>query len=796
MNKLLVSVFVFFSLQLSAQIKITGKIITNDNKPLEFAEIIVLNKDSMGIKSELTNEDGTFLLNIPKGLYTMQVRQFNKIFFSKIMDSQMDMNLGEIKVDHVAGELQSVIIEVKDKLIERKLDRLVFNVENSIKATGGDALDVLKIAPGVSVQNEKITMIGKNTLSVMIDDKIVQLSESELANYLQSIPADLIKSIEVITTPPAKYDATGSSGYVNIKLKKNEKNAWSALIGSAYLQRVYGDGSVLGNFSYNKNKLNFSSSLNYKNGSKYVSQYQYSYFNDGLWATNFPYKTKYYKLNGTLSLDYQLTSRWAIGSQFLLNQTGLASTLNSQTTVSDYEYNETIRFLQSHGKEIENPEIKSLNLYNEFKIDSLGRKIIINLDRFYFNNDDATSYIGTSFIKTPYSQKYFTGENTNSQNIVNLSGKLDVEFPMKLLVLNFGVKVSNSTATNGISYFNSGIIDSMISGYSLAKNRFEYSENVEVLYLSANKKINSSWESQAGLRMESTQTEAFAVDLNMGTKNNYIKFFPTAYLSYTPTDHSRFIFSYSRRINRPAFYRLNPNVFYVTPFQTIEGNPFLQPAFIDNLELIYTYRKLESKLYMSYEDNLVSQIPIADPTTNIIRFTNENCVNTQRYGISENYIYDKLKWWTSNNSVDFNYAISKTSLLILQKEQKAFNSRISTSNDFALNSSKTILFNVSYWYRFVGIEGIYKKQAMSSLSFAIQYLLLDKDLKISLKGSDLFRAENDKGSSTVNGIYQEFKYYYDTQSVMLSLSYKIGNKKIKTNQRDAGNIEERRRTGN
>ena len=129
MNKLLVSVFVFFSLQLSAQIKITGKIITNDNKPLEFAEIIVLNKDSMGIKSELTNEDGTFLLNIPKGLYTMQVRQFNKIFFSKIMDSQMDMNLGEIKVDHVAGELQSVIIEVKDKLIERKLDRLVFVLE-------------------------------------------------------------------------------------------------------------------------------------------------------------------------------------------------------------------------------------------------------------------------------------------------------------------------------------------------------------------------------------------------------------------------------------------------------------------------------------------------------------------------------------------------------------------------------------------------------------------------------------------------------------------------------------------
>ena len=306
--------------------------------------------------------------------------------------------------------------------------------------------------------------------------------------------------------------------------------------------------------------------------------------------------------------------------------------------------------------------------------------------------------------------------------------------------------------------------------------------------------MGGHWETQFGLRMEATQTKTFAANLNQSTKNNYIKFFPTAYLSYVPNANSTFSFSYSKRIDRPRFYDLNPNLYFINPFQTIEGNPFLQPAFIDNTELTYAYKKLESKLYFSYEDNSFSQIPIADPNTNFIRFTNENYIDTKRFGISENYAFDKFKWWTSNNAVDLSYAISKSSLTIT-KARKGLNSRISTNNDFILNTNKTVLFNISYWYSFPGIIGIYKTNTMSSMSIAIQYLLLSKDLKISLKGNDLFRTEKDIIRSTVNGVYQEGHYYYDTQSVQFAASYKFGNKKIKVTKRETGNQEERSRTG-
>lgn len=127
--------------------------------------------------------------------------------------------------------------------------------------------------------------------------------------------------------------------------------------------------------------------------------------------------------------------------------------------------------------------------------------------------------------------------------------------------------------------------------------------------------------------------------------------------------------------------------------------------------------------------------------------------------------------------------------------QNGFNSRLSTNNDFNLNTSKTVLFNVSYWYSFPGVEGIYTNKEMSSFSLAFQYLLWNKDLKISIRGTDIFKTEKIKRSSVVNGVYQEGKNYYDNQSFQLALSYKIGNKKSTPKQRTTGNEEERSRTG-
>jgi hypothetical protein len=797
MKKSILLLFVLLSSILSAQIKITGKVTTKDNNPVEFAEIILISKDSTAIKSELTNEKGDFILDVQRGVYKLQIRQANKIIASKNIELNADLDLGSIEVDNVI-QLESVVVVGRKKLIERKVDRLVFNVENSINAAGGDALEALRITPGIKMQNDNIAIIGKSSLLVMIDDKIIQLSEEDLANYLKSIPSDVIKSIEVINTPPAKYEASGNSGLVNIKLKKAKKDSWNALIGSTFLQRTYSDGTAMGSFNYNKNKLSVSSSINYKNGTRYVHQDNYTYFPDGLWHTSEPDKEKYVRINGKIGIHYQISSKWIMGSQFLYNNNESENTESPFTSTCDYTTGLLNRYLKSDGKEVQNPNIKSLSFYNEFKLDTLGRKITINLDYFNFNNKDVRTYKGISVIKfpLPHSEKYFAGINNNSQGINNLSCKLDIDYPIKWATLSFGSKISNSKTHNDIFSFNSGLVDKSISDFPLSQNKFEYTENVQAVYVSGNKKINDHWESQLGLRMEATQTKTFTESLNQSTKSDYLKFFPTAYLSYKPNDNSTFTFSYSKRIDRPQFYDLNPNVTFLNPFQTIEGNPFLQPAFIDNLELTYTYKKLESKFYFSDEDDMFNEIPITDPDTKLIRFAIDNFINTQRYGISENYVFDKFKWWTSTNAFDINYSISKSSLAITQSQQKGFNSTISTNNDFSFNSNRTLLFNVNYWYSFPGNDGFYKNKAMSSLSVAIQYLLLNKDLTISLKGSDIFRTEVININSRVNNVYNEGRYYRDKQAFQFSISYKFGNKKNKVEQRETGNEEERSRTGN
>ena len=167
----------------------------------------------------------------------------------------------------VETQIQEVEILAKKKLIERKVDRLVFNVENSISATGGDALDALKVTPGLKVQNDQISMIGKGNMLVLINDRPTQLSGDDLISYLKTLKSDEIKKIEVITNPPSKYTAEGNSGVLNIITKNAKKNTWNSTIRSVYQQATYATGSIGGNFNLQKNKLTFSSSINYLNGS-------------------------------------------------------------------------------------------------------------------------------------------------------------------------------------------------------------------------------------------------------------------------------------------------------------------------------------------------------------------------------------------------------------------------------------------------------------------------------------------------------------------------------------------------
>lgn len=295
--------------------------------------------------------------------------------------------------------------------------------------------------------------------------------------------------------------------------------------------------------------------------------------------------------------------------------------------------------------------------------------------------------------------------------------------------------------------------------------------------------------------MEATQTQSF-VEKSGAIENKYLKFFPTFYLVYTINDNSSLNLNYSKRISRPGFANLNPNIFFSNPFQSQRGNPLLRPAFIDNIDLNYRFKDLESKLYVSFSNNLFAGIDIIDPAAETVISGTENYLDTQRYGVYESYSFTKFKWLESSFSLDVNYAVSKSRVAITEQKQEGFNSSVSLDNQFTLNTKKTVLFFANYWYDFPGINGIYKNKATSNLSVGFQYLLLDKNLKISLNGNDIFKTAGPCTRATVNNVLNKTAMYLDSRNLQLSVSYKFGNSKIRVQQRQAGNQEERRRTGN
>ncbi len=795
-NTLILLLF-FIAHTVVAQVQLTGTLIDQEaQQPIEFAEVVLTTNDGKNPIGTITDATGAFTIAVETGVqYTLQVFYVGEELHQQAVTIAADTDLGTIQVQK-AQQLDEVIIAAKKKLIERKIDRLVFNVESSTKASEGDALEVLKVTPGVRVQNDNITMIGKSNMRVMINNKMVQLSEEDLANFLRSVSSEDIKNIEVITTPPAKYEAAGNSGLINITLKQAKQDSWNAQLKSYFRQRRFASGSVGGSFNFNKNGFSVASSVNYRDGDYYQEQDDYAFFPDGVWHTASPFKANVSGLNARIDLAYTITPSWSMGAQYLYNSTNYAVTDAPITTVRDNNTNAVLRSLESDGTMDLSPEIHSLNYNNEIKLDTLGRNIVINLDYFTYNNPDTKTYDGNSVINTPPLEQFYRGINTNEQDVTNYSGKIDVDYPTTWAKFSFGGKLSTSTSLNDIVFFNSGLVDSPVTALPLASNDFEYNEDIQAAYVSMNKKIGEKWEAQLGLRFEATQTNSASDNLNLDFDNDYEQLFPTAYLSYQATDNATLALNYSKRIKRPSFFELNPNIYFVNPFQTIEGNAFLQPAFIDNVELTHTYKNFVTKAYFSYEDEMFSQVPLPNASTNVIRFTNENFINTHRFGISENYTFDKISWWSSNNSFDINYSVSEFTLEQDEEDQKGVNATFSTYNDITLNSDKTVLLGVNYWYAFPGVNGIFDTKSASSFSLSLQWLLMNKDLSISLRGDDLFKSSAERTETTVNGVFQTARYYYDSRYFQLSVSYKFGNKDIKAKRHATGNKEEKGRTGN
>lgn len=752
------------------QINISGIVQDSDKQPLEYSEIALYKKaDSILVKRALSDVSGKFTVTAAPGEYTLKINYPGKVFFYKNISVSQNINLGIIQIENKSKELREVVVSGKKKLIERKIDRLVFNVENSIASQGMDATEALNNTPMVRVdKNNGISIVGKSGVSVMVNERMINLSGSELVNYLQSLRSDNISKIEVITTPPAKYEAQGNSGIINIVLKKNPNLGWSGNLSSTYVRKSLNGYLNNAVFNYQSSRLSASLKLrHYDREKKSIErtsvESQNSIFsvdnrvdmNDGLGA-NF-------------SLDYKLTDKSKIGVIYDFGRGHVNMDINNSSIYKTGQTPDSL--LTTYAEHRYKIPANMLNLYYDLKLDSTGKTLSISGN--YFSNIQEN---GINFKTLNTNSLQSTTIRNYSKIDYNIwSGQADLTLPYKWAKLETGAKYTLFKNSSDIQYFNFLNNDYVINPAN--SNLFDYKEQNLAGYISLEKDFNEKWSAKAGLRYEYSIIEGILPATQTKTKNNYGKLFPSMYVSYTPDKDNVFSANYSRRINRPFFRALNPYRWYSNTYTYAEGNPLLQPSYNDNVELGYSYKNtLSFTLYNQYGRNNYGQVVEFDNGYKITSY--QNYYNENNTGLTINYFDTFFKIWET--SINVNAYYTKTKGLLPQiVGQESFSVYYTINNTISLNKSKTLYLLMNFWQTFPYNKGNSLIKGSYEFAPGVKMSFLDKKLQFSAIANDVFKSDRGRGYTTYSNSITTFDNYYDARTLTLSLTYNFGNNKVK-----------------
>lgn len=688
---------------------------------------------------------------------------------------------GQVKDTANVNKIEAVAVNGKKALVERKVDRLVYNVQNSMLSQGSSGTEVLAATPLLKVDENKglLAIAGKNGVSVMVNDRMLNLSGTELINYLRNLRSENILKIEVITTPPAKYEAQGNSGIINIVLKKNQNLGWSGYLTTNYNQKTYAGFSSVAGINYQNEKLKTSVKVqgydadkrsveNYKiiGQNSSVSRDDRRDMNDGL------------GLNA--SFDYSVSKNANLGLVYDISKGHSDMNINSEQSY----FTNNIKTLQTatDSKHRSTFTSQMMNLYFDQKFGEHKLSLGAN---YYGNLPDNNVNFTTRNLADNSAQIV---RNLSSVDYKIYSGQADLTLNLKKIQMETGAKYSQFSNNSDISYFNltngNYIIDPSRS------NLFDYNEKNYAAYLSFSKDFSEKWSAKAGVRYEYTQTSGYSPTTQSASENNYGKFFPTAYLSYKASENNQFSINYSRRINRPYFRALDPFRWYSNPNTYYAGNPSLQPSFNHNIEFNYIFKnKFSANLYYQRTSNNFDQISFLDGKE--ITSTFYNYYNQDNYGLNLNYTDTFFKIWESNISTSFSYNETQiTQFNAVPKNGQSF--YFSSNNTFQLNKAKTFFLFLNYWQNLPSRDGYTSVRNRGSFDAGIKMSLVEKALQINLSVSDIFKQSGYKGDMYFADNTQSFNNYWDARRMTLSITYTFGNQKIKSNNR-AINFEEKNR---
>lgn len=805
MKHILFSFLCFLTVSAFAQRQVKGIVNNEKGEPIDGATVVLYKvSDTAMDRISVTENDGSFVVEPSEAN-----KYFAEITFVGMQSYQTQpidlrqgiVDLGKITLSAASQTLEGVVVTARKPMIERKLDKLVVNVESSISASTGSALELLEKAPGVDVDKDgNISMRGKSGVLVLIDDRPTHMSAADLANYLKTLPASSLQQLEIMTNPSAKYDASGNSGIINIKTKQIRKYGFNgnAALNGSYADRTRGSAAV--NLNYRKNNINlftnYSRSFgNFWNRSDLVRTFlegprheivaqfdQVARNTSDFTSNNAKVGMDYYAGKNTVA-GVVLTGYFADRTTHIKSRSALKDAGGSVETVLD-------------ASNIVNGATDnfSVNTNLRHSFDSTGKKLTADLDYIRYNQAgnlrSATNYFDADgSVKKPSS--LLLG---NTPSVIQIySGKADFSVPTRRVgVFETGIKVSAVKTDNDAVYKNRTDKGDEID-FSKS-NRFLYDETISAAYGSWSYQLKK-WGFQAGLRAEHTTSKG----QQLGNKEikdssfskSYLNLFPTAYISYNANEAHTFGLNYGRRIQRPQYNSMNPFLYFLDEYTYEAGNVYLQPELTDRIELAHSYKSLlHSSVSYSHTANAMEQVIRQDNEKKITYQTTDNIASKRSFslGAGSNFKIGKMLQTSIDVNLNNDRFEGQLASGYLKTSGWMWMGKITEQIRFGKGWSS----EVGGFYRSGGVEGQIRFDPMWRADFSLEKSVLNNKGSITVFVRDIFDSQHFKGLIESNDIYLKIRNEWASRTFGISFKYAFGKPIKGLKQHSAGSASDER----